>query len=451
MSHTDRRRRPPPRERGIALLMVVTAIAIMSIIALEFGNSSRTHLNQGVNLRDDIRASTLADTALVLTRACLDRKAWGPAASFLHTLNLERVCNMMLGIFLSGRVDMPVGGLSIELEGIEGVGMARGELESLTLKAEESFVGLGGLQCPMANINCGTRQAAVHKLRSLLCDPEIADVFEKEQADGHRYTREEVIGNLIDWVDADDNRITFDQLQENRLIEGAGEGEDAYLRDGDERYRSKDAPFDSVQELRMIRGINDTLFEFMQDKVSVHAMGKINVETAGADVITTLLRAHSPYFRIIDRGFCGEENETNDQYRRSLSGYARLIVDAREMKKMQPWAFMTPAFKTPKHFTALARDPLQHLFDYQGNMGMMSTGGPPIDMVLARYGMYGGEYEYMAVREAIDWNGLASSITNKTDMYRLEATARLGNMTRRVFAIVKLDGAIVRTVYYREE
>ena len=44
------------RTRGIALLVVVTAIAIMTLFVMEFTNNARTHLDQGVNrARSQIR------------------------------------------------------------------------------------------------------------------------------------------------------------------------------------------------------------------------------------------------------------------------------------------------------------------------------------------------------------------------------------------------------------
>ena len=51
----------------------------------------------------------------------------------------------------------------------------------------------------------------------------------------------------------------------------------------------------------------------------------------------------------------------------------------------------------------------------------------------------------------IDWAGLQQSVGTGTRFYRLEVTGRIGNMTRHLFAVLKLDGAIVRTVYYRED
>ena len=55
--------------------LVVVAIT-SSVVLLEFSMRSRLHLQAGANMRHQVRATTAADTALVLTRACLDPEAW---------------------------------------------------------------------------------------------------------------------------------------------------------------------------------------------------------------------------------------------------------------------------------------------------------------------------------------------------------------------------------------
>jgi hypothetical protein len=209
----------------VALLMVITSIAILAIIVVEFANAARTHLDQGLNLRDEARATALADTALVMTRACLDKEIWGPAGAFTSKLDMERVCNIVLGIFARGRVDVPGVGLSMELPGVQGIGIEKGEIEEIKLVSEGSAIGLAGLRCPSlaaaavtgdtsvaqqpGQATCPSRTMTANLLRNLLCDGSLNDVFEKEHEDGHRYTREDVITNLVDWVDPDDNKIAL--------------------------------------------------------------------------------------------------------------------------------------------------------------------------------------------------------------------------------------------------
>ncbi len=438
-------RRRPKSQAGVALLMVISAIVILALVLVEFGVNARTHLTQGVNLRDDARATTMADTALVMGRACLDPRAWGAMAAFQDKVDLERLCNLLLGIFIRGRVDLPLGGLSVELEGIEGVGIGSGDIEEIELKPEDRFIGMRGLWCTnRLQVDCGTRKAVVAKLRSLLCDPRVAHIFEREQEDGHKYTREEVIGNLVDWVDADDDRIEVVFAPQTAFEQGLGEGEDSYLRSRDRRYRAKDAPFDSVEELRLVPGINDELFEFLRDKISVYADERVDVNAASPDVIAALMLAHSPLAQAVETAVCGEEVEggLDEGMRKAFLLYANIIVEYRNIRQSMPESMLAKPFKNPNSFIAVAKDPFTKLDGLLGGLMTTSAGGPA-EALLARFGLPQLTYTTIAGQGGqgaiVNWSGMQQSIKTQTDLYRLVVQGRVGKMTRRLFAILRKD------------
>ena len=65
-----RARAPHPRresQAGVALLMVMTAVAVLTIVIVDFSRSAITHMNEGAYVRDEVRANAVADTALDLT------------------------------------------------------------------------------------------------------------------------------------------------------------------------------------------------------------------------------------------------------------------------------------------------------------------------------------------------------------------------------------------------
>lgn len=443
-----RRGRQP---KGIALLLVLTTIAVLALVLVEFSSTAHTHLATGVNIRDEVRATQLAETALVMTRACLDDTAWGPMASMQDRIDPERLCNLMLGIFIRSRVDLPIGGLSVELNQIKGLGLEKGEVEDIQLKGEDGFIGLAGLWCPPGQTRCPTRLRVMSQLRAIFCDPALAHLFEKEQADGKKYTREEVVGNLIDWIDPDDNRIYIDPLNWGSVTEGAGEGEDAYLRELEDRYRSKDAPFESVEELRMIRGINDELYEHLKDRVSVYAASaRVNVNTASQQVIAAMLSANRKGFFQMNFEGCGEDFETRGagvaSIEQALAAYAQMIAQATTLKQ----GFnITKAYRQPQDFVRIAKDPMGFI---QSQMGGLAGGFvPPVEEMLARYGMTPQLYQALVSDDFIDWNQVQRSITTQNRIYRLRVRARVGNMTRQIFAILLAEGKTVRTLYYREE
>jgi hypothetical protein len=467
-----KKRRTRGSQAGVALLMVITTVAILGIVVVEFSSTARTHLNQGVNLRDQARASTLADTSMVMARACLDHAAWGPFGQMQSKLDMEKLCNMLLGIFVRGRIDLPIGGLSVELDGIQGVGIAQGEIEDIKLIPEEGRIGLAGLHCgarngnagaaPGAPTHCSSQLATVNQLRAVLCDPAIAQVFETERSDGQRYTREEVIANLIDWVDPDDTRTAFDVT--GNLIDSTGEGEDSYYARQDDRYKVKDEPFDSIEELRLVRGVDDELYDFLKDKVSVHSAGKVNVNSASAEVLAAHLRAASVAGLVAETAFCGKEVENAggglDTADRFFQLAAQLIVEARQYRQLRADGnrlFSRP-FKNAKDFTQCAQNPLNCWYqELNGSFMAFRVAGmndQQAKMARLQQAGFGGDeavfLQWMANAQ-MRWDDVERRSRTDSELFRLEAAGRVGNMTRKVFAILKREPQYVRTLYYRED
>lgn len=438
------------RSAGIALLMVIVSITVLALVLLEFSGSARTHLSAGTNIRDDIRAQTAADTAMVLTRACLDPEAWGALASQQGKLDLEKLCDMMLKIFTKGRLDLPVGGLSMQLEGMEGTGLDKAEIEHFELVPEASFIGLAGLVCPSNQTTCPVQQSTVRILRTVLCNPRIAYIFEREQADGREYTRADIIANLIDWMDADDTRVQVDIYTGSVIQEG--DSEDSYYRDVEgDRYRSKDAPLDSIEELRLIRGINDELFFFLKDRVSVHAAGRIDFNTISAPTLATVLKSVSEKLATIDKNSgdeCAEPSDDRMATEYQIERYAQMVIEARNLRAVR--AMLGKPVPTPQVAQQLISDPLaiiaQFLTGLTGNDPLLvqaayleRKGWTPPDYLLAK--QFGTSVSAQ----------VASLFKTESNLYRLRARARVGNISRTVFAVLKREGKLVRTLYYREE
>lgn len=432
------------------MLLVLTTIAVLALVLVEFSSTAHTHLSMGVNMRDEVRATHLAETALVMTRACLDQTAWGPLGAQQDSIDPEKLCDLMLGIFVRSRVDLPIGGLSVELQNVQGLGLEKGDVEDITLLAEDSFIGLAGLRCEPGQRRCPSRLRVMSQLRSLLCDPRIAHVFDNEQEDGKKYTREEIVGNLIDWIDANDNRIYIDPLNWGVLQDGTGEGEDAYLRELEERYRSKDAPFESIEELRLVRGINDELYEYLKDRVSVYAASaRVNINSAQPDVIGAMLGATIKGYVTMAFEGCGEDVETIGQglgnIRDAVNAYAVIIRDATIAKQ---GFFISKPYRSEAQFINIAKDPGQYVYQklVQSGAGQLMDYNTFLEM---RYRM--PIQLYTAIQQSIDFAQVQKSITVQNRVFRLRVRGKVGNMTKQIFAILRAEGKTVRTLYYREE
>ncbi len=87
-----------------------------------------------------------------------------------------------------------------------------------------------------------------------------------------------VNGALIDWTDNDNNQSGNQVSDEDRFY--------AYLKDS---YKVKNAPFDSLEEVQLVHGMDDDLFNMLKDHLSIYTDGtQMELATAPTDRIVLL-------------------------------------------------------------------------------------------------------------------------------------------------------------------
>ncbi len=64
-----------------------------------------------------------------------------------------------------------------------------------------------------------------------------------------------MIANIVDWWDADEQRTNYDPVLQ--AVQTSGSEDVDYYRDLVEPYNIKNAPFDTLEELRLVRGVGD--------------------------------------------------------------------------------------------------------------------------------------------------------------------------------------------------
>lgn len=90
-----------------------------------------------------------------------------------------------------------------------------------------------------------------------------------------------LIANLADWVDAD-----------NISCSATGGYEDNLYNRLDSPYVAKNAPFDTKEEIRLVDGWQDEVYEHFANDLTVFGRGKINITTASPTLIAGLIRAY---------------------------------------------------------------------------------------------------------------------------------------------------------------
>ncbi len=87
-----------------------------------------------------------------------------------------------------------------------------------------------------------------------------------------------IVDSILDWIDPDD--LTH--------FNGA---EDNYYESLPEPYKTKDAPFSSIEELALVRGITPEIFESIRNDITVYGdeQIKVNINIASMEIISSVL------------------------------------------------------------------------------------------------------------------------------------------------------------------
>ena len=86
------------------------------------------------------------------------------------------------------------------------------------------------------------------------------------------HTAEIITDSILDWLDEDDLHH----------VNGAEKG---YYATFPEPYEPKNGPFESLEELTLVKGITPQIFELLRDHLTIYGSGKINVNFASKEVL----------------------------------------------------------------------------------------------------------------------------------------------------------------------
>lgn len=277
------------RQRGVALLVVLSTLTLVAAITMDFQFNSRVDMQLAYNARDGLQAEYNALSALRL-RALLLRharrldgaaQALGPAigldpsmmppmGQMLDMIPVE--CGLMSAVIHasdSNFGDEPLEGAD-EGEGDDG-GIFQGEC-SATSESEHTKIAINVL----AKRTGGADKQVTMLLMGLLANPAFERHFQEDDKNGvHAESPQELIAAIADWIDRDKNETGNQVADEDRHYD--------FLKDS---YQVKNAPFDSLDELQLVHGIDDELFDILKNNVTIYADGtQIELATAPLDRI----------------------------------------------------------------------------------------------------------------------------------------------------------------------
>src|SRR5690606_31767693 len=132
------------------------------------------------------------------------------------------------------------------------------------------------------------------QILGLLAGQQYNPLFEERDASGQFHSREQICSAIVDWTDPDQDTFSCD-LSGQFVASG---GEDSFYQLLDDPYERKNAAFDSLGELHMVRGITDDFWAtFIEPDPlnprkrvgTVWGQGKVNVNTANPQTLLAVI------------------------------------------------------------------------------------------------------------------------------------------------------------------
>lgn len=216
-------------EKGIALLVTLLILVLVVALAHEVFRIGAQSAQTGAYGRDSIRCILLAEAGTGAARIALRQDARDNQYDTLDEFWSRAALPITLG---DGEV-------------------------LVTIEDEERKINLNRLMMPNGNAPDERRLAVFQRLIDTLgIDRAVADA-------------------VVDWLDND----------ENPRVGGA---ESSYYLGLPKPYEAKNDLFDTVGELRLVRGVTSEIFEKLRPFVTVSSSGLVNINTAPKEVLMSL-------------------------------------------------------------------------------------------------------------------------------------------------------------------
>jgi general secretion pathway protein K len=322
LSSLDRRRlrkalarlRADRKRRGVALVLVLGALAILTVMLTEVQEENSAEFSAALVARDQLAAEYAAKSGVNLTRLLI-------AAEPTIRTSLAPIL-MMAGMGQAPQIpvwnftDRVLGAFN-DKEGrdsfasFSGLDMTQGE--HLGLEGA-SFEVLVVDEDSKINVNQGARSTfAKHRLMqqlvAMMQSPEFDGLFSERDADGQFSDRQAICSAIIDWADSDQDMWPCDGSDTAQQTAP----EDSFYERLDQPYPRKNAPYDSLLELYRVRGVGEDYYANFVDPdpddpkkrfMTVWGQDKINVNGAPPEVLLALIcsQAAEPLPKACDYG-----------------------------------------------------------------------------------------------------------------------------------------------------
>lgn len=421
------------QKQGFALLLTLVAIAILAVMITDLHETTGMGFAAANAQRDRIKAEYLAKSGINLTRMLLGqepalrklvdplyRGLTGRRAPQLPVWQFADTILRPFADFDGSKEDVSAAGYDLDLA--EGLGKTGGTFEIVAV-AENSKV----------NVNAGSlrdQAGAQTQVAMLLYSltggymppPNKYDpLFSQFDERGRLTTRLDVIANVIDWWDLDDQRAQFDPALATTTSAG---GEDsAYYSSLPDPYPIKNAPLDTLEELRLVRGVNDDFWATFvepnsedprQRQLTVYGAGVLNPNEAEPAVLLARICSFPEFQKQL---LCADPTGAEPMKFITLVTFARSIAPI-------PWF-------------SRSRDFINFI------IGQPSSLYGKLQSFVATMGNDQFLFTPLVMEENEFAKRLRRSFTTRAQILTIEATGRVGTAQARIRTVVQRDPAWV--------
>ncbi len=268
-------RRRRNKQRGIALITVLIAIAMTLVISNQFGTTTNIDMIAAANYRDQMRSQFLARSASNLSELVIRLQQ--------RIDNVKELRGMVQITDFADQVLLAFCGGAEEVQAAVGFSSA----DAKGLGADIGTCGIVGqitTEDDKININCSNGNAATaatlkSALDALMFFPAYDPVFEEADAEGWRRDRALQVSSMIDYVDSNGQRLSERGTTEDYGYES--------LKDD---YKPKNNYIDTVSELKLARGVDDRFWNLFGQAFTVYGGCKTNLSAlSNSQLIAAIL------------------------------------------------------------------------------------------------------------------------------------------------------------------
>jgi type II secretory pathway component PulK len=279
------------RDRGVALLVVITWLALMIAMVSEFTFGTSVDAAQAANARDELRAHYMARSAINLSRLLIkiQQKFVEPvmaqaqkmlqstmgggqggasgsqgASGLGISLRVTDYSDMLMGFFSGSKDEVSSLGslIGLDISKAKGLGLTSGRFDA-EITPEDGKIDLN---CGAGIDNGGDKKNrplnVFRLLAGLTYSPRYDRLFSEANDTGQFVSRLDVARALIDWADNDDQMYSPEG--------GTSAAEDYHYDAEKDKYRAHDNRYDSLEEIKQVRGVSDEFLEAFGPYLTVY-------------------------------------------------------------------------------------------------------------------------------------------------------------------------------------